>query len=152
MCAPTYGADVLSWVFRGVLKGEHINVLEFRAYRNSLKWRTRSAAFQRQSFLHLLDSQVSASIAARGRTSSFRLQGVVRKTNALLLACQLYPVIAFVHSEDNPADVPSRFKFRTKWTKGKFAKKIIRNRGTSSQLRRWLHQASMVDVEAAGNP
>ena len=134
-------------------KGEHIDVLEFRAYHNSLKWRTRSAAFQRQRFLHLLDSQVSASIAARGRTSSYRLQGVVRKTIALLLACQLYPVIAFVHSEDNPADIPSRFKFRTKWTKGKFAKKVGRSRGTSSSRpRRWLRKASMVDVEAAGNP
>ena len=87
----------------------HINVLELLAYYNSLKWRARSTARHGTRFLALLDSQVVASIAARGRSSSRRLAPVLRRLNALCLAAGLYPIVAYVDTDDNPADVPSRW-------------------------------------------
>ena len=62
--------------------------------------------------MHLLDSQVATSILTRGRSSSKRLRSVLRRYNALVLAVGAYPLYAYVHSEDNPADVPSRWAAR----------------------------------------
>ena len=88
---------------------QHINLLEMRAALNCLKWRTRHYSHRGVRFLHLLDSQVSVSILTRGRSSSLRLRFVLRRFNALALATGCYPLFAYVHSEDNPADAPSRW-------------------------------------------
>ena len=87
----------------------HINKLELLAVLSTIKWRTRRASQQRSRFIHLVDSQVVGAIVTKGRTSSRNLRPTVLKTNALILAAQIYPCYIFVHSEDNPADLPSRF-------------------------------------------
>ena len=89
--------------------GVHINKLELLAVFNSLKWRTRSTKQQRSRFLHMVDSQVVGAILTKGRTSSRLLRPTIRKITALTLAAQLYPAYIFVASEDNPADIPSRW-------------------------------------------
>ena len=57
----------------------------------------------------MVDSQVVGAILTKGRTSSKLLRPTIRKINALVLAAQLYPAYIFVASEDNPADIPSRW-------------------------------------------
>ena len=89
--------------------GVHINKLELLAVFNSLKWRTRSADQQRSRFLHMVDSQVVGAILTKGRTSSNLLRPTIRRVSALVLTAQLYPAYICVATEDNPADIPSRW-------------------------------------------
>ena len=86
----------------------HINQLEMHAYLQSLQWRLRSQRNQGQRFLHLLDSQVSLAVCTKGRSSSHRLNRICRRISALLLCGDLYPLLAWVGTEDNPADEASR--------------------------------------------
>ena len=98
----------------------HINLFELLAVVNTVKWRLRKAENQGKRFLHLSDSQVVVSVCAKGRTSSRKLIGTLKRYNSLLLAAQLYPMYAFIASEDNPSDKPSRWaeaKTRRKQTK-----------------------------------
>jgi hypothetical protein len=113
---PRVGLSPRTWRWRIVhgypWKGPevgHITELEFRAAFNTLKWRGR---FHSVRFLHLVDSQPCAAILTKGRTGSGRLRNVVRRFNAICLAVGAYPVIGYIHSEDNPADVPSRWQWR----------------------------------------
>ena len=87
----------------------HINFLELQAVINSLQWRLRKISAHRTRVLHLVDSQVVASIIAKGRTSSFRLRKALKRLNALLLCSGVTLSVAYVHTTDNPADIPSRW-------------------------------------------
>ena len=87
----------------------HINALEMHATLNAIKWRARNKHHLHKRFLHLIDSQVCAAILTKGRTGSRRLRGVLKKINALILTCGFSPCYCFVHTDDNPADVPSRW-------------------------------------------
>ena len=102
----------------------HINCLELQAVVNSLNWRLRKLGNHRKRVLHLVDSQVVASIVAKGCTSSFRLRKALQKLNQLLLASGIKLSIAYCHTTDNPADIPSRWADR---------KKIKRNAATSER-------------------
>jgi hypothetical protein len=62
----------------------------------------------RSRFVHLTDSQVCAAVLTKGRTSSRKLRSVLRRWNALCIAGDVYPVVGYIVSEDNPADRPSR--------------------------------------------
>jgi hypothetical protein len=58
--------------------------------------------------LHLVDSQVVAAIVTKGRSSSRKLQPILKRWMAVVVAADVYPLIGYVVSEDNPADEPSR--------------------------------------------
>ena len=90
----------------------HINALECKAIVDTLKWKLRKSRGGAFRWLHLTDSQVCASILTKGRSSSGRLRASVRRFNALVLAGGVYPLVAFVHSEENPGDLPSRKLWR----------------------------------------
>ncbi|CAJ1461453.1 unnamed protein product [Effrenium voratum] len=87
---------------------EHINVLELRAILHSLEWRARSATFHSCRFLRLSDSQICLAVLAKGRSSSRKLNRILRKIAALCIALNLYPLWAWIASKLNPADEPSR--------------------------------------------
>ena len=87
----------------------HINLLELQAVVNALQWRLRSVSRFRHRVLHLVDSQVVASIVAKGRTSSFRLRKAVDKLASLCIAGGVHLAIGYIASEENPADIPSRW-------------------------------------------
>ncbi len=53
--------------------GEHINLLESRAYALALRWRFRVSRNIGTRFVHLVDSQVLMSAAAKGRSFSRKL-------------------------------------------------------------------------------
>jgi hypothetical protein len=118
---PRAGARTHQWVWEIVhgypwrtSENVHINKLELLAAFNCLKWRTRSHKQQGSRFIHLVDSQVVGAILTKGRSSSRLLRSTVRRVNALVLAGNIYPAYAFVASEDNPADLPSRWQYVAK--------------------------------------
>ena len=96
----------------------HINCLELQAVVNSIQWRLRKLKGQDRRVLHLVDSQVVASVIAKGRSSSYRLRKCLCKLNSLLIAGGLSLVISYVHTTDNPSDIPSR------WCEGPCRKKV----------------------------
>jgi len=90
----------------------HINLYELLALLRAIKWRARSCSNLGSRILHLVDSQVVASMCAKRRTASRKLQGTLRRLNSWLIAAHFWPLYAYVHSEDNPADIPSRWASR----------------------------------------
>ena len=87
---------------------EHINVLEARAILQSIRWRARAHRGFHSRYVHLSDSQVCLAIFAKGRSSSFRLNQVLRKACAVLLSSNSYPLMGYVKTDNNPADAASR--------------------------------------------
>ena len=49
-----------------------------------------------------------AAIVTKGRSSSRKLQPILKRWMAVAVAADMYPLIGYVVSEDNPADEPSR--------------------------------------------
>ena len=89
-------------------RGDHINILELRSILHALEWRSRVTSFHSCRFLHLSDSQVCLSVLTKGRSSSRRLNRLLRRIAALCVALDLLPLRAWVESRLNPADEPSR--------------------------------------------
>ena len=106
---------VTGWKWTG--NGEHINVLEMRAILTALKWRIEHKGLCRQRFIHLTDSLVCLHCLSRGRSSSRKLRRTVCRINALLLVSGCQPFWGYVHTDQNPADKPSRWgcKVKTKF-------------------------------------
>ena len=112
---PRIGINPEMWVWKPVVVfkfrvEEHINILEGRTNLSMLRWRSRKARNLGSKFLHLLDSQVNIGVLTKGRSRSFSINFVTRRCNAITLAAFFHPVYAFVRSELNPADAPSRWK------------------------------------------
>ena len=106
---------ICGWRWRG--DKEHINGLELRAVLTALKWRFARKGWLNTRFLHLVDSQVCLHALARGRSSSRKLRQTLLRINALLLASGSHGIWTYVHTEQNPADKPSRRPARKKWLK-----------------------------------
>ena len=98
----------MSWTWRRA--DAHINELEAIAVLVQLKARARSTGNFNTVFLHLVDSQVALGVFMKRRSSSRLLQRILRRANALCLACNLLPIFIYVRSELNPSDAPSRGK------------------------------------------
>eukprot|EP00438_Fugacium_kawagutii_P018578 Skav220209 [mRNA] locus=scaffold2858:239229:240881:+ [translate_table: standard] len=96
---------------------EHINVLELRAILTTLKWRVEHRLHSGVRLLHLTDSLVCLHCLSRGRSSSRKLRRTLSRINALILVSNLQPVWGYIHTDQNPADKPSRWgrKIRTKF-------------------------------------
>jgi hypothetical protein len=110
-----------------VEEGDHINALESRALLLSLRWRTRSAARFSKRFLHLTDSGVALGSFMKHRTNSRNFNYIVSRSAALQLAASVTPVLAYVRTDRNPADLPSRkfLVFRPR--------RVLRTSGTKRQ-------------------
>jgi len=114
---------------------DHINKLELLAVVNTVQWRLRRRDQQRRRFLHLVDSQVVGAIVSKGRTSSKLLRPAVRKLSCLILAGGLYPLYQFISSEDNPADLPSRYR----WLMDKHRKRLMRRLAVKKTVLKKAH-------------
>jgi hypothetical protein len=99
---------VIAYRFKHLHGPEHINALELRAFLSMLKWRTSQAEQHHSRILHLLDSQVALSALAKGRSSSLKLSVILRQCAALQLCADVVVFGAYVATQDNPADAPSR--------------------------------------------
>ena len=106
---------VTGWKWKG--NKEHINALELRAVLTTLKWRIQHRGQVGHRFLHLVDSLVVLHSLARGRSSSRKLRSTLARINALLLCSSSQALWGYVHTDQNPADKPSRWgkKIRTKF-------------------------------------
>ena len=87
---------------------DHINLLEERAFLNYLRRRSLLGHRFRSRFLVVFDSQIVSAVTSKARSSSVRLNRLLRRCAALQLACGFYPFCGWTRSEDNPADAPSR--------------------------------------------
>ena len=99
------------------LSKEHINSLELRAILTALKCRIEHQHHFNVRLIHLTDSLVCLHCLTRGRSSSRRLRRTMSRINALLLASNAQPLWGYVHTDQNPADKPSRWhrRVRTKF-------------------------------------
>ena len=61
-----------------------------------------------------MDSQVAIAVLAKGRSSSWKLNQVLRRVGALTVAAGFAPAYGYCMSEWNPSDVPSR-----RWENGR---------------------------------
>ena len=91
------------------LSGQHINALEMQAILAAFRWRVGRSGSTRARILHIADSQVCLAALVKGRSSSYVLNRIVAKINALILAANLLPIYSFIASARNPADRPSRW-------------------------------------------
>ena len=98
---------IAGWKWK--LGREHINCLELRALEATLRWRIEKLGDFHCKVLHLTDSLVCLHTVCRGRSSSKKLRRCVCRLNALLLASGVSPVWGYVHTDQNPADKPSRW-------------------------------------------
>ena len=87
----------------------HITALEVLAHLGELRTVARDPARHSARMLHLLDSQAGIAALAKGRSSSRILLRLLRRTAAVTLAMDHYPLYGWIRSEDNPADGPSRW-------------------------------------------
>jgi hypothetical protein len=85
----------------------HINVLELTTFYLALRWVVSHPVLSCR-LLTFLDSQVCLSVLAKGRTSSPRLIVTMRRIACICLATNISITGAYVRSEHNPADFPSR--------------------------------------------
>ena len=86
----------------------HINELELNAVAVYLKRRSRSQLRHGKRYFHVLDSMVTRGYLAKGRSSSRRLNQVLRRCTALLIASDGYMFPLWTISRWNFADKPSR--------------------------------------------
>ena len=119
---------IAGWKWK--LGSEHINSLELRAIFTTLRWRVEHRLHSNCRLIHLTDSLVCLHALTRGRSSSRKLRRTMSRINALVLAANLQPVWGYIHTDQNPADRPSRWGQRVK-TRCRHAKKT----------RAWSHAA-----------
>eukprot|EP00435_Cladocopium_sp_Y103_P022795 s2181_g5.t1 len=87
----------------------HINALEAIAILDLLRKLGRNKSNHFQRTLLLVDNTTVVGILAKGRTTSTTLRGPLRRATAVLVATGTRLVVAWVKSEWNPADGPSRW-------------------------------------------
>jgi len=87
---------------------QHINVLELAAFFNYLRACVRKPENHCSRILHVLDSRVASCVIAKGRSSSCRLNRVLRRVSALLLASDVYVFPLWTVSGWNFADFGTR--------------------------------------------
>ena len=103
---------IAGWSWKG--NPEHINSLEMRAILTTLQWKIGHQGLVRKRFLHMTDSLVCLHSLTRGRSSSRKLRRTLCRINALLLVSSSQAFWSYVHTDDNPADRPSRWGRRVK--------------------------------------
>ena len=86
----------------------HINELELNAVAVFIKRRARLPSKHGRRYFHILDSMVSRGCLAKGRSSSPRLNQVLRRCAAHLLGGDMYQFPLWTISRWNFADKPSR--------------------------------------------
>ena len=113
---PRQGIDSAWWQWKGQVSfpwrrlSDHINEKELRVAFTEVRRRAKSKRHLGSRYLHLLDSAVALGVLTKHRSTSHRLQRVLRRQSAVELGSGLRPVYAFVRSSMNPADRPSRVR------------------------------------------
>ena len=90
-----------------VFRSEHINIKELESYLAAQK-ALATSVWESSRTISLLDSQVCVGALLKGCSSSFSLNSRTRTSLPRLLFFNLHPHYAYVASEDNAADDPTR--------------------------------------------
>ena len=116
---PVLAASIASWQWRVTaayeLEIDHINAQELRVFVSLVVRRCRAAANAGQRLVALLDNQAASGAAAKGRSSSRRMNRLLRRLAAFLMAADLYIAPLYIPSAVNPADPPSRCQSLRAW-------------------------------------
>ena len=100
-----YWQEKLSYPWK---QEDHINELELQAFIVMVRRRVRKASRHHSRYLHIVDSAVTRGAVAKGRSTSRRLNRLLRKVAAMTLAADVYPLTAWTISRWNFADLASR--------------------------------------------
>ena len=103
--------DALPWSVRASYefrRVHHVNLQEARAVKREIREFVSGGLRQpvRQVFLN--DSQVTVASFSKGRSSSFKLNGIIRSTLPYLIVSGFCPALVWIGTHHNPADGPSR--------------------------------------------
>ena len=92
-------------------RSAHINLQEARALKNELRTMVLSAPERcrkgRRSVVGV-DSRVLCGAGMKGRSSSYRLNGILRTLTSVLVSFRISIALPWVATKSNPADHPSR--------------------------------------------
>ena len=92
----------------GWQNSQHINILEVVAFFSYLRACVNNVNNHSVRFLHVLDSRVASCVLAKGRSSSCKLNRVLRRVGSLLLASDMYVLPMWTISSWNFSDHGSR--------------------------------------------
>jgi hypothetical protein len=107
--------DPTHWEWKVVLSykwkqpNAHITQLETVAVLDLMRKLSRSASNFNKKSLLLVDNASVVGILTKGRTSAYSLRQPLRRLAAVLVATSSRFIVAWVKSEWNPADGPSRW-------------------------------------------
>ena len=110
---PRCAIDPLKWEWRHCRafrwkRTEHINLWELRAALHAVQWRSRRAAYCDLRTMLLIDNQAILAVIAKGRSSSKKVNNLLRRLAALCCSLNNYLLVCWVDTVDNPADEASR--------------------------------------------
>ena len=111
LITPAAWTELFAYRFR---TNDHINVLELVAWVSLLR-RLSQQGVRRQRILCCVDSRVVLGAVTKGRSSSRKLNHVLRKLAYECLASSLTVDLLWVPSWANPADAPSRHVSLDRW-------------------------------------
>jgi hypothetical protein len=107
-------AEGLQWQVKSAYhfrQTSHVNLQELRAVRRELVQLTTSSQCKgKQLQVLLCDSRVCVGALGKGRSSSFKLNGVLRSTLPFLVCGSVSLCTVWVGTNSNPADAPSQGK------------------------------------------
>ena len=115
---PRSEINIERWKWRTVLAFPwdgpqmHINEYELLIVLQGIERRCRAKRRLGRRFCVLVDSQVMLSVAAKGRSSLFRLNWILRRLDAYVLASFSQPFYGYASNSKNLADEPSHKKWR----------------------------------------
>lgn len=127
------------WPWRHIAEGgkEHINCSELRAAYIELKCHCRQAGELNAWYVLAVGSGVAIGVIAKKRSSSWKLNAIMRKFCSYMRASGCEPVTVFFRSEWNPSDKWSRIKWRA--TADGKARNSFRGRVKKSATKRARH-------------
>ena len=110
---PRQGAESVWWNWTPVFHtrwscSEHINLLELRSIFLKVKHHVTHLRSADCRVFHLSDSYVCISVISKGRTSSLKLQRILKQLNSYLLAFGIILILCHIESTKNPTDHASR--------------------------------------------
>jgi hypothetical protein len=103
--------ECLDWRVAGdwsFTQSSHINLSELRALKGELRALALDPTRHRHRRIVLLDSRVVVGATAKGRSSSFKLNGLLRSCLGYTLGPRISLGLIWINTHINPADHPSR--------------------------------------------
>ena len=87
---------------------QHINVLEVSAFLAEMRRRVRDPNGLKQRYLHIVDSLVTYFAVTKGRSSSIRINRLLRRSMAVQISSRTSPLMTWTLSKWNFSDEASR--------------------------------------------